>query len=59
MSVEPLIEFVRSLAHHDRELLLGILEVADKAIIMDCGERELYKGLKMALWMSVKIEEME
>lgn len=59
MSVEPLQEFITSLVHHDREILLGILEVADKAMILDCHEKEIFMGLKLALWKSVKIEEMK
>lgn len=59
MSTEPLVEYVSSLAHHERELLLGVLEVAERAVIMDCREKEIYRGLRLALWKTVKIEEME
>ena len=56
---DPLTEYTATLPHHDREALLHILEVAEKAIIMDCAEKTLFKGLTLALWKSVKIEEMK
>ena len=59
MSIEPLNEFFMSLPHHDRQTLLHVLEVAKGALVMDCHERELYQGLCLALWTSVKIEGME
>jgi hypothetical protein len=55
----PLLEYLTNLPHHDREVLLHILEVADKAVILDQNERKLYDDLKLALWKSVKIEEMK
>ena len=59
MSVEPISEYFASLPSHDREALLHVLEVAKGALIMDCHERELYQGLCLALWTSVKIEGLE
>jgi hypothetical protein len=55
----PIVEYLTNLPHHDREVLLHILEVADRAIILECAERKLFDGLKLALWKSVKIEEMK
>ena len=59
MSTEPIITYLGALPTHDRESLLHILEVADRAIILECAERKLFDGLKLALWKSVKIEEMK
>lgn len=55
----PLHEYVDTLPHHDREVLLHILEVAKSALVMNCEEKQLYDGLCLALWKSVKIEEMK
>lgn len=56
---DPLTEYTNTLCYHDREMLLHILEVAEKAIIMDCTEKALFKGLALALWKSIKVEEMK
>ena len=59
VKTSPLIDYVQTLTFHDREMLLHILEVAEKAIIMDCTEKSLFKGLTLALWKSIKVEEMK
>lgn len=59
MSTEPLIEYITTLPTHERELLLSILEVAKKALILDCEEKKLLDGLMLALWKSVKIEDIK
>ena len=59
MSVEPLLQHVRGMPHHDRELLLQILEVSQKALILDCTEKEVYQAFMLALWKTVKLEEVE
>lgn len=58
MSVEPLLQHISEMPHHDRELLLQILEVSQKAVILDCKEREVFRSFLLALWKTVKLEEM-
>ncbi len=58
MSIEPIMEYLGALPIHDRETLLHILEVADKALLLDCSERKIFDGLKLSLWKSIKIEEV-
>ena len=58
MSVEPLLQHISQMPHHDRELLLQILEVSQRAVIMDCAEKEVYQSFMLALWKTVKLEEM-
>lgn len=59
MSIEPIMEYLGSLPTHDRETLLHILEVADRAMLLDCSERKIFDGLKLSLWKSIKIEEIK
>lgn len=55
----PLTEFVSSLPHHERTTLLHVLEVAKGPLIMNCEEKKLYEGLCLALWKSIKVEEIK
>ena len=59
MKVDPLSAFTSTLPHHDRETLLNVLEVAKSALILDCNEKQLFDGLLMALWQSIKVEELK
>jgi hypothetical protein len=59
MSIEAITDYLGSLSLHDRETLLHILEVADKAMLLDCSERKIFDGLKLSLWKSIKIEEIK
>lgn len=56
---DPLYEYTSNLPYHEREVLLSTLEVAKKALILNCEESKLYSDLCLALWKSIKIEELK
>jgi hypothetical protein len=57
---EPVSDYICGLPFYERERLLESLELAKKCLVFDdCKEKQLYDGLCLALWKSVKIEEMK
>ena len=58
MSLEPIVDFIISTSSTDREKLLNILEVAVEALILECHEEKLMNDFMLALWKSVKMEEL-
>ena len=53
----PIQEYMNSLPLYQKEMLLDILEVAGKALIMTCEEKNIYEALRVALWKTIKLEE--
>lgn len=58
VTAEPLVAYIQAMPYHDRELLLRIMEVAKTALILDSTERDVFQGFLLALWKSVKLEEI-
>jgi hypothetical protein len=59
MSVEPIVEYLRSLPRHDLWVILETLELADRALVFDnCQEKELFRGLLLSIWKSLKLHEV-
>lgn len=58
MSLEPIVDFIVTTSSKDREKLLDILEVAVEALVLECNEEKLMNDFMLALWKSVKMEEL-
>lgn len=58
MSLEPIVDFIVSTSASDREKLLHIMEVVANALILDCQEEKLMNDFTLALWKSIKMDDL-
>ncbi len=48
---------MNSLPLYQKEMLLDILEIAAKALVLTCDEKNIYGGLQLSVWKTIKLEE--
>ena len=53
----PIQEYMNSLPLYQKEMLLDILEIAAKALVLTCDEKNIYGGLQLSVWKTIKLEE--